>query len=267
LGLILLFLLTAFLAWLVIEPRILLTTEMTVTDTDIPPEFDGFKIVHLSDIHHGSHVSLDFVRKAVEKTNALGPDLIVISGDYISKNKKYIGPCFDELKGLQSEYGVLSVLGNHDYWTDADMVRAAMKRSRIEDLENRSKWIRKQGAKIKVGGVGDLWESEQDLDSTTSDVQENDFVVLLSHNPDYAEEVPPDLVDLMLCGHTHGGQFTFFGLYAPKLPVSTGQKYRSGMVERQGMKIVVSRGIGMIAPPVRFFCPPQIILITLKSEQ
>jgi predicted MPP superfamily phosphohydrolase len=259
-------LVAVFVIWVFVEPRILLTTRITIKDKDIPKEFDGFKIVHLSDIHHGSNFHLDSVKKVVDKTNALEPDLILIIGDYITENKKYILPCFEVVKELKSKYGIISVLGNHDYWTDSDLVRDGMKRAGIEDMENRSTWISKEGARIKVGGVGDFWEAEQKLDATVSDVNKNDFVILLSHNPDYAEKVSDELIDLMLCGHTHGGQVTIFGLYAPVLPIRYGQKYRSGVVEKGTMKIIISRGIGLISPAVRFFCPPQIILITLKNE-
>jgi uncharacterized protein len=92
----------------------------------------------------------------------------------------------------------------------------------------------------------------------------DDFVILVSHNPDYAEELPPGAVDLTLSGHTHGGQITFFGLWAPYLPSDYGQRYRTGLVETENTTVIVSNGIGTIFPPIRFFAPPQIVEITLE---
>lgn len=251
-------------AWALIEPRILLTTRVTIKDDDVPVGLDGFRIVHLADIHHGPYLSIERVRKLVDRINRMEPDLILITGDYVHLNEKYIEPCFQELKRLKARYGILSVLGNHDYWESAAMVRKGMREAGIEDLENRAKWIEARGVRFKVGGVGDLWEARQDLGPTISDISEEDFVILLEHNPDYIDQIPTRLIDLMLCGHTHGGQVTFFGLYAPMLPIRGGQEYRSGVVQKGPMKVIISRGIGAITPPVRFFCPPQIILITLE---
>ena len=108
--------------------------------------------------------------------------------------------------------------------------------------------------------------ADPDVEPTLEETSSDDFVILLSHNPDYAEELPAEAVDLMLSGHTHGGQISFFGLYAFYLPSDYGQKYRTGVVENGSTTVIVSNGIGTASvPPVRFFARPQIVEITLRT--
>ena len=114
--------------------------------------------------------------------------------------------------------------------------------------------------------MDDLWEGTQDLEATTQDALADDFVILVSHNPDYAEHMDTDRVDLVLNGHTHGGQVTFFGLWAPFVPSEFGQKYRSGVVQTGSTIVVISNGIGTITPPVRFFARPEIVLVVLERS-
>ena len=133
-------------------------------------------------------------------------------------------------------------------------------------MDNKAFWVVKGGERIKVGAVGDYFEDDVDITPTVADVQKTDFVILLSHNPDYAEGLGTDKVDLMLSGHTHGGQVTLFGLWAPLVPSEHGQKYRTGTMDLGKMKIIVSNGIGTITPPIRFFARPQIVTVILKRE-
>ncbi len=120
-------------------------------------------------------------------------------------------------------------------------------------------------SRIKIGGVGDMWFDKQYLDSTIFDVEEEDFVILVSHNPDFAEKLKTNKVDLILSGHTHGGQISFFGQWSPIIPSKYGQKYRTGVVKTDNTTVIISNGVGTIAPPTRFFVRPQINVITLKK--
>ena len=247
-----------------LEPYWLTVTELTITDLDVPPAFDGLRIAFLTDIHHGPYFSLSRVRDLVEHTNALQPDLILLSGDYVHLESRYIGPCFHELAALHAPLGVYGTLGNHDHYQGALLTSERMVKAGIEWLNNRSLWVERDGARIKVGGVGDLMEGSQNLEATIHDVVDTDFVILLSHNPEYAERLDTDLVDLQLSGHSHGGQVTLFGRWAPLLPLDYGQKYRSGVVFTDHTVVVVSRGIGTITPPIRLFCRPEIVLVRLS---
>ncbi len=238
--------------------------EYIIEDDSIPDAFSGFRIAFLTDIHHGPFFSRRRVAALVSQVNGLKPDLVLLGGDYIHRGSGYIEPCFRELGKIQAPCGVYGVLGNHDHWAGAGRVRAAMRADGIGLLDNAGVWLARGRARIRIGGVGDLTEDRQDEAAALGGAKKSDFVVLVSHNPDYAEALRSDKVDLMLSGHTHGGQVTLFGLYAPLLPTATGQKYRSGLVKAERCRVIVSNGIGTITPPVRFGAPAEIVLVILK---
>ena len=224
------------------------------------------KIVFISDIHHGPYFSLDRVESLVEDINELSPDIIMMGGDYVHRDKKYIRPAFEAFGKFKAKYGIYAVLGNHDHWEDALLASQLMKKNGFKICDNKSSWLRIGNDSIKIGGVGDLWVDRQVLDSTVHDVRKKDFCILISHNPDYIEKMDKEFVDLTLSGHTHGGQVTLFGLWAPKLPSKYGQKYRYGLKQFGSMQAYITSGVGTITPPLRFFCRPEIALIELKGN-
>jgi predicted MPP superfamily phosphohydrolase len=255
-----------FCAYPFIEPYWVQTKEMNYSSDNIPQEFNGFKVVFISDIHHGKTYSIKRVEKLVDKVNKMRPDIILLGGDYVSGDSKYIKPCFDELKKLKAVYGVYGVMGNHDHYQGSSLTSQSMKNAGIIQLDNQAIWISKGNDKIKIGGVGDLWEDKQDLEPTLKDIESSNFVMLMSHNPDFVEEINTDKIDLMLSGHTHGGQLTLFGLWAPLVPSRYGEKYRTGLVETKNTKVLISNGIGNAQDyPVRFFARPQINVIYLQN--
>ncbi|MDG5816383.1 metallophosphoesterase [Chitinispirillales bacterium ANBcel5] len=250
-----------------IEPYWYQEKTVVVQNQSIPQAFDGFRIVFLADIHFNRFFTQERLQGIVNRVNALDPDLILLGGDYAEGDPKYIDLCFEVLADLEAPYGVYGVLGNHEHWLGAEKSIQAMDEAGILSIDNNSFWIEKDGERIKVGGVGDLCEDVQKLEKTTGDVTEEDFVILVSHSPDYAEIMDRSKVDLMFAGHTHGGQITLFGLYAPKIPSDYGQKYRTGVVTHDDLKVIVSNGIGTNTLPVRFFARPQINVAILDAMQ
>jgi predicted MPP superfamily phosphohydrolase len=251
-------------AYAVLEPYWLTVREVHIMDPDVPEPFAGLRIAFLTDIHHGPDFSLGRVRKAVERTNQLQPDIVLLGGDYVYGDPKYIVPCFGELARLEAAIRKFGVLGNHDHWQGAVLTSKSMVDAGIEWVNNRAVWVYRDGQRIRIGGVGDLWEGSQNITATIADATEEDFVILLSHNPDYVERMTTRAVDLVLSGHTHGGQVTFFGLWAPFVPSRYGQKYRTGTVDTGFTTVIISNGIGTIPPPVRFFARPEIVLVHLE---
>jgi uncharacterized protein len=249
-----------------IEPYWLQNKTYVIVDRDIPPKFHNAKIIFLSDIHCGPFFSVSRIRNLVKRVNLQKPDIILLGGDYVFREEKYIIPVFNELTNLKAPLGIYGVLGNHDHWENADLTRERMAKAGIALVDNKAFWINKDGERIKIGGVGDYLENRQDITPTIGDVQQEDYVILASHNPDYAEALATDKIDLMVSGHTHGGQVTFFGLWAPIVPSRYGQKYRTGLVNLNTFKIIISNGIGTITPPVRFFARPQVVAIILKRK-
>ncbi len=261
------FLVLISFAYPFIEPYWVQTKEANFVDKDIPSAFNGFKIVFVSDIHHGKSYSIKRVRNLVERVNKLKPDIILLGGDYVNSDKRYIEPCFSELKNLKAPQGVYGVMGNHDHYEGAKLTSESMAKAGIVQLDNKAAWIIKGIDRIKIGGVGDLWEDSQDLTATLKEAKLEDFVLLLSHNPDYAERINNDIIDLVLSGHTHGGQVTLLGLWAPIIPSKYGEKYKTGVVETQNTKVLVTNGIGNAMDyPIRFFARPQINVIYLNNK-
>ncbi len=236
---------------------------VTVRVPRLPRSFVGMSIAFLSDIHHGPYTSLEYVNRIVQLTNALSPDVVLHGGDYVHRASDYIRPCMRALAHLKSPLGSYGVLGNHDHWEGAEATRNAMKSNGIIDLTNSGTWIERDGARLRLSGVGDLWEDVQDLDSALADTRQSETSILLSHNPDFVETITDDRVGLVLSGHTHGGQIVLPVVGAPRVPSRYGQKYLRGLVKTRHTQVFVTRGLGTVTPPLRFCCRPEIALITI----
>jgi predicted MPP superfamily phosphohydrolase len=259
-----------------LETRWIKISNITIESPDVPISFNGIKIVFVSDIHHGSALSRERVKSLVQRINNLHPDIIILGGDYISIKEKYIKPVFEELRNLKSKYGIYGVMGNHDYFVNGDLTKKMMAQNGVKMCVNKSYWLKINRDSIKIGGVDDPEGSKPEIDSTIYDVHRKDFCILISHRPDYIEKIKSNLVDLTLSGHTHGGQVTFFGLWAPILPSDNGlwaslslsndtQKYRYGLIHpNPNMQSYISSGIGTRFPHFRFFCRPEIAVLVLK---
>ncbi|MBN2559000.1 MAG: metallophosphoesterase [Clostridia bacterium] len=250
-----------FLAYVFfIEPVWLKTTEYTIYDEKIPAEFDGYEIVFVSDIHHGPFVSYERVEELKERINSMEPDLVLLGGDYVHRGPAYVAPVFRALTGLQAADGVMGVLGNHDHWDGEQETRDGFAIAGITDIDNRSVFIENGHSMINVSGVGDF---DEDVQVFVRD--EDVFTILVSHNPDYISKLDADRPDLMLSGHTHGGQVTLFGLWAPFIPSEFGNRFRYGEITYNDITLIVTSGVGTITPPARFFARPEIVRITLRS--
>jgi predicted MPP superfamily phosphohydrolase len=258
--------LIVFVADSFIEPYFIDEKTTIANDSDVPHNFVGKKIIFISDIHHGQLFSRERVADAVRKVNDLEPDIVILGGDYIYGDRKYIEPCFEELAKLKAKMGIYGVTGNHDYWEDNDLTEKSMKKAGITVLSDRAEWLKIDEDKIKIAGIDWYSTSEHDIDPLIEDAEENDFVILASHKPDFAEKLKTSKIDLMLSGHTHGGQVTLFGLWAPYVPSQYGQKYRTGVVKTDKITVLISNGIASTVLPIRFFARPQINIIILGKE-
>lgn len=262
-----------------LEPSWIEIVEVEVGLPGLPPAMDSLTIAQLSDLHLGRHTSARDVGRAVEMTNALGADLVVVTGDYVYESAAHSALCAQELAALQAPYGTFAVLGNHDVWTDAEQVAANLSAAGIRVLRNEARPLHIQGAALWLVGIGDtgllagsfggfraLWQPAADaLARLLGEIPADEARVLLVHNPDFTEMLPEGRVDLALCGHTHGGQVRLPLVGAPIVPSCFGQKYAAGLVAGPRTTVYVNRGIGVIAPPVRFNCRPEITLLRLKS--
>lgn len=243
---------------------------------DLPPELVGLRLVQLTDVHHGPWIPLSHVRHVVAAANALDPDVVLLTGDYVHRSPAYIAPVVDALAGLRARVGVVGVLGNHDWWESAPLTRAAFKRAGIPLIDNARQFVtpaRRLTAEpaddaLCIAGVGDYYEDEQRYDDALGGLPDAMPRLLLSHNPDVAEDrafrASRCRVDLMLSGHTHGGQIHVPGLGTPIVPSRHGQKYARGLVQGPACPVFICPGVGHTLLPVRVGIAPEIAVIELS---
>jgi uncharacterized protein len=235
--------------------------------------WDGFRIAQLSDLHYDDHFSVVPIRKAVDLVNRLQPDLVVVTGDFITspfvkyrprliRAARAIEPCAQLLAKVQARFGILASLGNHDVSTDPAHITAVLQAHGISVLRNRSVPLERDGERLWLSGLDDVLEGKYDLKLTLKGIPPAEPVILLAHEPDFADYVHH--VDLQLSGHSHGGQIRIPLVGAPVLPVM-GRKYPCGLRRIGPLTLYTNVGIGTIWMPMRLNCPPEVTLITLRA--
>lgn len=228
----------------------------------LPGFFRGLRIVQLSDIHHGLFLPKEWLSEAVRQSNHLNPDIVALTGDFVSYSRSNIEPAAEALGGLRARFGVYAVLGNHDFRVGAEAVTSALRRHRIEILRNRHMALRLGGDSLYLAGVDDYGYGA-DLRRAMRGVPRESASVLLAHNPRIISSAARHGVSLVLAGHTHGGQVnlpligTVYGRSPERL------RYKIGWDKLATTQIYVSRGIGTIVLPWRWRCPPEITHLEL----
>ena len=246
-----------------IEPEWLTVEQQIIQLPQLPANLTGFKIVQLSDFHLYPHTTLKLVEKAVAKANELTPDLIVLTGDYVLETAESIFDLAPTLAKLNARLGLFAILGNHDHWTNPDIVKQGLAEQGIELLHNKSVLLN-QG-QLFLAGVDDLWSGEPDVQVALTGWQESIPTILLAHEPDFADDFLEDgRIQLQLSGHSHGGQVRVPGLGPVVLP-RYAQKYHNGLYAVGQGQVYTNRGIGLIGPAVRFNCPPEITEFVLMA--
>jgi predicted MPP superfamily phosphohydrolase len=234
---------------------------------DLPPSFVGFRIAQISDIHLKPIVTTQMVRKTVKMVNDLKPDLIVITGDFVTRFISGIYELAPELAKLNAPHGVFASLGNHDIWVNAKEISNTLQASGISVLVNQGVPIQINDESLWLAGVDDAICGNPNLNQAIVSAPEQAPVVLLGHEPDLADEFSKDgRVDLMLAGHSHGGQIRLpFKNISFKAHLA--EKYDMGLYKVNGMWLYVNRGIGVITSvPIRINCPPEISSFTLEYD-
>ena len=228
----------------------------------LPSQFHGLRIVQISDIHHGLFLPKEWLSEAVRQANRLNPDIIALTGDFVTYSKRMIGPAAELLGRLRARYGVYAVLGNHDFRVDADAVTQALRTQRIDVLRNRHISLRFGSNSMYLIGVDDYGYGA-DLRRAIRGVPRDAATVLLAHNPRVIHLASRHNVSLVLSGHTHGGQVnlpllgTVYGRSPERL------RYKIGWDRMGATQIYVSRGIGTIVLPWRLRCPAEITHLEL----
>jgi hypothetical protein len=249
-----------------LEAQWLAVEQVPVPLKNLNSALEGLKIVQLSDLHLHPYTQIEFIQKAVQTANLLQPDLVVLTGDYVLASAESIFELAPALATLNARYGVFTILGNHDLWTNAGVVRTGLEASGLPVLHNEGVTLDIGGAQLYLAGVDDGWSGRPDLNAALDNRPTDVPTILLAHEPDLANTFSLDgRVSLQLSGHSHGGQVRIPGLGAPILPY-LGQKYDQGLQRANDMWVYTNRGIGVIGPPVRFNCRPEVTEITLVGK-
>lgn len=242
------------------------TPEIPIPIVALPRELIGYRIALVTDLHNGPAVPRWWLERAADRTRALAPDLVALGGDFVSHARSDL----DGLEGILARFhasdGVVAVLGNHDHWVGTDLVAAVIRRAGAELLVNRHLLIRRGAAVLAVAGVDDFAHGAVRLADALGGVAGSTPVVLLSHNPDLVEYLPPGLrVDLMLSGHTHNGQVHWPLIGPLTVPSQFGGRYLHGLHRAGDTWLYVSAGVGSGAIPIRWGNPPELPVLRLVS--
>jgi uncharacterized protein len=254
-----------------IEPNIPRVVRKEIALKRWPARMEGFTIALLSDFHYDAVFSVHPIRSSIDTVNALRPDLIVLTGDFVTEpavgdpaeGAAASEPCADLLSRLKAPQGLWAVLGNHDLATNGSRVSSALMSKGIQLLTNRSIPVERDGGRFWLSGVDDILDGKPNLESALHGIPSDEATVLLAHEPDYADEVVRYPVDLQLSGHSHGGQVRF-PFVPPLFMPDLGKKYIWGLYKIGNLTLYTNAGIGTVRLAVRFNCPPEITLITLR---
>jgi uncharacterized protein len=241
-----------------------------ITLPRLPDPFAGFKIVQISDFHFQEYTEATFLEAVVRRVNEVAPDLVVLTGDFVSS-----GPlprrfsvrmgyhCAEILSRIHCPLRY-AILGNHDFLVGAHAVTDALLSHGIPVLANNSVALERDGRRLWLAGTQDALEGWPNLTAIDPAGRNAEPLILLAHEPDFADHAVGRQIDLMLSGHTHGGQVRLPFL-PPLLLPKMGTRYVEGHFQlRDGMQLYVNRGIGAVNLPFRFRCPPEISVLTLQ---
>ena len=257
--------------------------ERTIKIPGLPAEQKGTTMVLISDVHSGPFMDTGLMSEYVDVINSLNPDLIFLPGDMTNSKREEAAPFAKSFRNLKSKYGVYATFGNHDYFSDVNYIGDVVKNeTAIKILRNDALLIDVNGKPFSIMGTEDTRDSggksnptiakyitqtvqtasnlfdEKKIDSSTVPK------IILVHKPYIFDEVSDLNFDMMLSGHTHGGQVVFFKFGDINLSIAaTVHKYISGLYQNEGKYLYVSRGIGTVGLPLRFNCPPEITKFTL----
>ncbi len=267
-----------------IEPWSIKVRKYRIPIKDLPESFEGLRIVQVSDTHLGPRIPESFIESVYQKAMDLKPDLMFLTGDHVHDGIREHQRAAELCKPLvdSTPMGVVGVLGNHDWWGDGHALTRLLNDAGVHMIDNDRLWIDPQtrslvtndpgNPSLAIVGLGDLTDSKIRTRHAFRDVADSTPRLVLAHNPDTAEIGPlissqGPRVDLMLSGHTHGGQGRIPLLGTPIGPSRYGQRYAGGLVDGPAFRVCVSRGVGMSMLPVRVGVPPEISEITLVRSQ
>ncbi len=248
-----------------VEPFRWDVNEIELRIAGLDSAFDGYRIAHLSDFHIDSVTTPERLYEVVAIANEWKPDLYALTGDFVTAGKHFDASALTALfAAMRAPDGKVGVLGNHDRRGHLYVVRKALAAGGVTELDNSVATLTHSNARLHIGGVNSFYRRQARLDQVLAQLPDQETALLLAHEPDFADiAAPTNRFALQLSGHAHGGQVRIPYLTRFGLPMY-GERYVSGLKMVGDMLLYVSRGLGMTSAPIRFNCPPEIVLITLR---
>ncbi|MBI3960884.1 MAG: metallophosphoesterase [Chloroflexi bacterium] len=255
-----------------LEPNWVEVVEQSLSIPNLPEHLNGRRIAQLSDIHLGQYTGPEKLLSAVDRVNRLTPDLVFLTGDYVTRTAHQSEALVEPLRGLDAP--AYAILGNHDLWTDRTTVSNFLAETRVRLLVNRGE---EALPGLFVAGVDDIWSGRPDIRAALDGAPPGAVSLLLAHEPDFFDRVVrADVpVAVQFSGHSHGGQVRIpsatpdgAGLWtrAPVLP-RYGERYPIGLYRVGARQVYTNRGLGVWPLPFRFNCRPEITLFTLHADE
>ena len=239
--------------------------ELEIVDVKINNLKQEYSIVQLSDIHIGGLIDKEFIKSLVDKVNVLKPDVVVITGDLVDTKLNFAKAALDELKNIQSKFGTYFIVGNHEYFHGVQPIINYVNSLGIKTLENENVYIGQKEQGFYLCGVYDRFGHrygayKPDINKALENTKDNP-TVLLAHQPKFVDEIETKGIDLILCGHTHGGQIFPFNFL-----VKLQQPYVRGLnTHNEFTQVYVNKGTGFWGPPMRLGASSEITYLKLSS--
>jgi uncharacterized protein len=247
-----------------VEPSWIEVRAVSMQLPHLAPEFSGYRIVQLSDIHADRWMTADRLANIVGRVNRLKPDLVVLTGDFVTRSAEEFSPNLAVLSQLNPVDKTLAVMGNHDVWTNPILIQGALETAGVQVLNNQVATIARKSAQLSIAGVDDIWAKHDRLDQVLAALPLEGAAILLAHEPDFADQsAATGRFDLELSGHSHGGQVKL--PFVKRILPPLAYKYPIGQYRVGNMIQYTNRGVGMSGLPFRFNCRPEVTVFTLQS--
>ena len=239
-----------------------------IYNAQLPDSFDGFRVAFVTDFHYESRFSFKRLNGMKCALQAVDADVLLLGGDYRGRKGGNLAELFDALSEVKTPYGMYAVMGNHDLNENYSLVKAQMERTGVRLLEHRCDTLWRGNQFLIVCGIRNPFDLSRNGWSPTRELSPEDFVLMLVHTPDYAEDVDITHTDLVMAGHTHGGQVSFFNRYTPAHFSKYGNRFLTGLkYNSKGIPVIISNGLGTSRKDIRLFTPSEVVLVVLHRQK
>ena len=238
-----------------------------ISDKDIPSCFDGFRIAFATDFHYESRFDRKRLPSLIKALNSMNADVLLLGGDYRGRNGGNVDELFAAISQVKTPCGTYAVMGNHERGENDSLVRKAMAETGVMLLEHEIDTITKECGRIMLCGIRNPFDLKRNGISPTLSLNPEDFVIMITHTPDYVEDTDISNTDIALAGHTHGGQVSLFRKWTPAKFSKYGNRFLTGKkYNSSGIPVIISNGLGTSRRDVRLFTPSEVVLVILETE-